>query len=61
MTYLKNKHFFFLNFSLLVYGAISIVNGLFNRVAMTKFFFDYPIVILLLQIAFMLTSIEIGR
>uniref|UniRef100_A0AC34GS10 Sugar phosphate transporter domain-containing protein n=1 Tax=Panagrolaimus sp. ES5 TaxID=591445 RepID=A0AC34GS10_9BILA len=47
--------------SVIVLGGISILNSLFNRIIMTKFFFDYPIVILMLQMAVTLFSIEIAR
>jgi hypothetical protein len=47
--------------TMLIFGIISTVNSLFNRILMTKFFFDYPIVILMLQMACTLTAIELGR
>ena len=47
--------------SIIVLGGISILNSLFNRIIMTKFFFDYPIVILMLQMAVTLFSIETAR
>ena len=47
--------------SIIILGVISVMNSLFNRIVMTKFFFDYPIVILMLQMAVTLFSIEMAR
>lgn len=47
--------------SIVILGVISVMNSLFNRIIMTKFFFDYPIVILMLQMAVTLFSIEMAR
>ncbi|KAE9554561.1 hypothetical protein FO519_002200 [Halicephalobus sp. NKZ332] len=47
--------------SVVILGVVSVMNSLFNRIVMTKFFFDYPIVILMLQMAVTLFSIEMAR
>lgn len=35
---------------MLALGGIAMLNALFNRIVMTKFFFDYPIVIMMMQV-----------
>ncbi|KAI6215162.1 hypothetical protein M3Y94_00353000 [Aphelenchoides besseyi] len=47
--------------SMAIFGLISTVNSLFTRILTTKFFFDYPIVILMIQMALTLFTIETAR
>ncbi|KAL3119100.1 hypothetical protein niasHT_003883 [Heterodera trifolii] len=47
--------------SLILYGGVSLVNGLLSRIVMTKFFFDYPIVLVIFHMALTLSLIELGR
>ena len=42
-------------------AGVSTINALFSRILMTKFFFDYPIVNLIIQMASTLFSIELAR
>uniref|UniRef100_A0A7E4V9C6 TPT domain-containing protein n=1 Tax=Panagrellus redivivus TaxID=6233 RepID=A0A7E4V9C6_PANRE len=44
-----------------ILSVLAITNSLFNRTIMTKFFFDYPVVILMLQMATTLFAIEAAR
>ncbi|KAI3418910.1 hypothetical protein GPALN_008008 [Globodera pallida] len=47
--------------SLILYGGVSLVHGLLSRIVMTKFFFDYPIVLVIFHMALTLCLIELGR
>ncbi|KAF7634519.1 hypothetical protein Mgra_00006090 [Meloidogyne graminicola] len=47
--------------SLFVFGTLNVINSLFSRIVITKFFFDYPIVISLFNMALLLSLIEFAR
>ncbi|KAI6240859.1 UDP-sugar transporter-like protein [Aphelenchoides fujianensis] len=47
--------------SMAIFGLIATGNLLFTRILTTKFFFDYPIVILMIQMALTLFTIETAR
>lgn len=46
---------------LVLYAVLTIITSLVGRVVMTRFFFDYPIVIEMMQMTVTLTVIEFGR
>ncbi|KAK0400059.1 hypothetical protein QR680_003334 [Steinernema hermaphroditum] len=48
-------------FSTVGYGIVSLIASTLNKIVMTKFFFDYPIVIAMLQMALTLIAIEVLR
>uniref|UniRef100_A0A1I7XYH1 TPT domain-containing protein n=1 Tax=Steinernema glaseri TaxID=37863 RepID=A0A1I7XYH1_9BILA len=48
-------------FSTAGYGVVSLIASTLNKIVMTKFFFDYPIVIAMLQMAITLIAIELLR
>nr|CAD2138981.1 unnamed protein product [Meloidogyne enterolobii] len=47
--------------SLYLFGTCNVIHSLFSRIVITKFFFDYPIVISLFNMALILSLIEFGR